>query len=117
MASRQFNSDQLDPMSLRTDVLPLNKDVINHVAYLREKGLPTKDAIQKTVILLRQIWTEADCPPLSRSNVEIRLEKLVQQFFRGLRTRGDQVSEKKYLLCYLVGMDRGSLGYTTIVSC
>lgn len=67
---------------LRRDMLPRKCDVIKHVKYLRESGVPKTDAYIQTAKTVSEIWESADCPPIAQRHIKQRIENLVENEFR-----------------------------------
>ena len=81
-------AEKASPM--REDLLPRKCDVIWHYKHLLCKGLLSNSSLFKTSALICEIWSKADCPPKSLSNVRNNIESLLKELrcFKPSKSQG-----------------------------
>ena len=76
---------EVEGQQFRNDMLPLKKDVVLHMKYLKKAGFSRSISLRKTASDIFEIWKSADCPPLTVKNIIDRIEKLLEKDFRRVR--------------------------------
>ena len=84
----------------RPDLLPRKCDVVRHVQHLRDRDhLDKQQAYRKTAKDIYDIWSKADCPPISEKHIIQRIQVLIEKEYRkpkelGVSRRGKHKRSK-----------------------
>ena len=72
--------EEILPKPLDTSLLPLKRDIVLHYEHLKTQGFTRSKALRATTLLVLDIWTRADCPPIDYKLVSNKITELLNDY-------------------------------------